>query len=211
MESGRDSGLKLDEETHIYTLDGEVKPGTNEILQATGMIRGTHRYTEQSRQEGNAIHLACAYIDRGQILKPESIDPRIQPAVDTYVEWKNKTRFKASLVEEPIYSEIHGFAGTPDAFGLCDESYTLVDRKRGPLGPAAILAIAGYRQLISEHFNIPIFKIRAFGLTNMGAGKIKMIEVTDRLAVGIFLGLVAAYHWAVNHKLIKETVNGEDR
>ena len=53
--------IKLDRETHTYTPN---LPSVTEILRSVGLIDATW-YTEEARQRGTAVHLACEYWDSG--------------------------------------------------------------------------------------------------------------------------------------------------
>ena len=54
--------LSFDPITHQYRLDGERVPSVTQVLSVCGLIDDTW-YTEESRQRGQAIHLATKLLD----------------------------------------------------------------------------------------------------------------------------------------------------
>lgn len=118
--------LRLDPETHSYSLDGFPIPGVSHILKSMGYIdlsKVPPDILERKRQIGVETHKACELIDRG---KTPTMDPLIVPYVKAYETYVS--------VEKPVYSEIE------------EGHYYAVD------GPGAAVAYAGTVDRVEHRF-----------------------------------------------------------
>jgi len=66
-------------------------------------------------------------------------------------DWKDVHTLEAKLVETPLVSDVLGFGGTPDWFGLLDAVPTLLDFKTGKgIYPEYFIQLAAYQALLRE-------------------------------------------------------------
>lgn len=194
--------LTFDPETHTYFSDGIKIPGVTEILTRTGMITPSLYWSEEGRDAGIRLHEAIRKINQGRFDWAEA-PPDLADEIMEYEHWLELTGFEP-IFSEPdpgLVSEIYRFAGRPDMFGrFPDGTYAVIDAKRGRAQPSAALQLAGYAQLISEGSNLyPLDQIRRFVLHDFSSGNPKLEEYKNRNEIRIFLGLVAACHWASNN------------
>ena len=108
--------LTLDKKTHIYRYNGEIVPGTTQILRESGWLNfDAPYYTPEARRLGEVLHENCQLIDEGD-LDWKSVDPQVLPDVENYKKWRDKERIKTLFSERPLYSNRYRYAGTPDFF-----------------------------------------------------------------------------------------------
>lgn len=193
-------GFIFDGALHAYYVNGRRVPGVSDILQRTGMIVESPFWTDDGRDKGKRLHYFCSQIDRGSLDWSE-VDLDIADEVFGYEQWIEKTGYKAIFTEEPLYSEICNFAGTPDSFGYFpDKTFVLLDRKRRKAQAVTELQLAGYVQLICERYQPQIFphRIKCFALENFVGGSPNIQPFNDRKALPVFLGLAAGVNWGLN-------------
>ena len=135
--------LTYNEENHEYFWNGQKVPCVSDILNI--LFGDFCSYGKDDRTEdGRNIHLACKYLDL-DILDFATLDNRYVPYVEAWIKFKEenkgitgiidiksgqkKIRDKFQLlmysklikeefplIEEGLYSEKFGYAGTPDRF-----------------------------------------------------------------------------------------------
>ncbi|MCK5605995.1 hypothetical protein KAR91_29120 [Candidatus Pacearchaeota archaeon] len=120
--------LKFTEDTHTYSWNGSKVPGVTTILgeYVKSNVYGTEYYVNTfngsavdaekfrvAADHGNAVHLAIKYLLTDG-LDMESLDPSILAAVNQFEAWRDEYVKEIVLVEEPLYSQRYGYAGTPD-------------------------------------------------------------------------------------------------
>jgi len=80
-------------------------------------------------------------------------------------DWKKGHAMEGKLIESPLLSELFGFGGTPDWFGLLDAVPTLLDFKTGKaIYSEHFTQLAAYQALLEEHGMSPqSLRILRFG------------------------------------------------
>jgi len=197
------------DESHQHWLGDRRLPGITEVLRRFQMTNYDPQFFNvQGLARGTQLHAFCAMVDQGQ--DPEKLhygnpDHDLKSEVMAYAQWKKATGFQAEIIEEPMHSPMYHFAGIPDVFGkMADGVPAVVERKRGVAGKATALQTAAQVQLISEKTGILTFKMRRFSIQKFTNGRPSIVEykgVNDRQ---VFLGLVAAYHWAITAGIFRQ-------
>lgn len=108
--------LVLNKEDHIYTFDGSIVPGVTTILADCGLIDATY-FNELAAWRGSMVHLACQ-LDCDDDLIEDTLDPGLVPYLSAWKAFKTETGWVSQLIETPLYSNLYGFAGTPDRIGM---------------------------------------------------------------------------------------------
>lgn len=111
--------VEFDRDEHIYIRRGVTLPSITQILTAERII-DTSFYTEEGRDRGKNVHLACHLFDTGQIGE-EEIDAETEPYLRAWISFKRDTGFVVVDSEKPLASKLYGFAGTPDRVGEFDD------------------------------------------------------------------------------------------
>lgn len=121
--------LMFEEESHIYTLCGDVLPCVSDLC------RFLHREIykdapawamEAAADRGTAVHEAAQQLDRtGTADIPDEYAPYLQ----AYAAFLREHEVAWELIEQPMYHPLHLYAGTIDRYGTVDGFHTLVDLK----------------------------------------------------------------------------------
>lgn len=121
--------LMFEEESHIYTLQGEVLPCVSDLC------RFLHREVykdapswamEAAAERGTAVHEAAQQLDStGTADIPDEYAPYLQ----AYAAFLREHDVEWMLIEQPLYHPQHLYAGTIDRYGIVDGFHTLVDLK----------------------------------------------------------------------------------
>ena len=121
--------LSLEPVEHIYRLGERVLPSVTGILAGAGIV-DTQWFTETARWRGTAVHYACWYDDQND-LNESTLDPVLRPYVDAYRKFKAETQFEPTAIEQGVYNEALGYAGTPDRIGKMGAIQCVIDLKSG--------------------------------------------------------------------------------
>lgn len=105
--------LRFDEEKHKYFWNEKEVPGVSAMLQKVGLSKDYKGIDPFYAARGTALHL-CIKLYLEGTLDEESIDPIVQPYFQGFLAYWAKHKHKPVNIEEPMYSEDWGFAGTPD-------------------------------------------------------------------------------------------------
>lgn len=154
--------LTLDRDTHVYTLDGAEIPGTTDILSSVGVrdksknwhpIITDFNHDEIACNFGNALHAVAKYDGDGI---PCEYDPQMEPWVEQYRRfWASVQPCTIMCNEQPLYSKLYGYAGTPDRVYMKDGIIYLRDWKSAEARSKSWrYQLSAYRQLIIERFEL---------------------------------------------------------
>ena len=157
--------LSFDPETHIYRVDGVVKPSYSQIMNRVAVREGDEsRWQSVSGSEhmsdpvaadfGHQAHAAFANILRDI---PCIYDRALIPWVQGFVIFMGLHNFEIKLVEQPLYSAKYGYCGTPDLICIYQHRWCVIDWKTSTANNWRwALQLAAYAQLIRE-----LYKLRA--------------------------------------------------
>ena len=167
--------LEFDEKNHVYKLAGVVIPSVTQVISSAGLSdfsRVDPDLLLRSQKFGTAVHLACAFHDRGQ-LDMESLDPALLPYLESWQKFKrmfNITEF--AEIEKQVYSKIYGYAGCLDR--LWED--ILIEIKTSTTIPKTTgLQLAGYQQAYQETTKVKIKRRLCVQLLE-GTYKIQLFE-----------------------------------
>ncbi len=185
---------EFDEVTHTYRVNGKPAPGVTTILRSCG-IGVNSFWTEEGREFGKAIHLACRYQAEGD-LDTSQIDDLIRPRLDAYVQFCDDMQFKPDLIEQPLYRERPLYCGTPDQVQL---DRAVIDLKTGPPEDYHSLQLAAYAFLLS---NPHIYERWAVHLLETGKYSLRVFPKQELMADwAVFQSCLNVANW-------KERMNG---
>ena len=157
---------------HTYRWNGDIKASVTTILNEWSKVKidGFDYYVHTSKKNkdgisptipahifeaagdhGRAVHDIFRLVLLGAGVNTDVLHPDLLPAL------KEAERFKAEdveeiiILEEPLYSEKHDYAGTPDFYGKLRrvKRPALLDFKSGALGLIGPQT-SGYEQLVRE-------------------------------------------------------------
>lgn len=186
--------ITLDPNTHTYSLDGKPVPGVNQILESVGIcdysrIPDKHRIPALER--GKLMHMASEDLFDG--VDPWWVDePSIAGRMSALEKWVEESGFIPRQWEEPMYSSIHGYAGTPDAFGEDRDGLLLPDWKSGQYYPDYPIATAAYLALME----VDSHKVRRCSLLLRDNGTYKQVFHEDFFRdFTVFQNALSIFKW----------------
>lgn len=181
--------LTLDEETHIYHLDGRRIIGVTEAL---SILDDRWKVDPFYLQRGRLIHLATEYYDNGE-LDENTLDDRIVPYFKAYLKFLDDTHFSPRHIEVKLYHPIYIFAGKIDRIGLLNDDLDSVDLKSGTPAPVDKIQGSAYWELERAN-DIPVKKV--FDLYLKDDSNYSMVEVEKpRVLLPVFLACLTVTRW----------------
>lgn len=107
--------VEFDEESHVYTYQGNRLPSVTGILKDEGFI-DIAWYDEWSRDKGSHVHTAIEYDLTGE-LDEENLDDEIRPYLSAFRKFMAESGFKVQRSEIPQMSTTYHYAGKSDLYG----------------------------------------------------------------------------------------------
>lgn len=141
--------LTFDEATHTYFWDGKKVPSVNQIIDK--VFHRSYGGDPWYGERGRLFHTAAEYFDQGT-LDESSVDPEISPFLDSYKDFLRETKATSVLIEQRLYSQMHGFAGTIDRVWEIDGRRVLGDFKTGNYMKYHKYQLWAYDILYSENY-----------------------------------------------------------
>lgn len=143
--------LEFDEQQHLYTVDGIIRPSVTQALKGAGLI-DISWYTDDARLRGQAVHAATRFLDEDD-LDWETVVPEYRGYVQAWERFKHETSFQIGrdsegqlLNEYRLYHAVFGYCGTLDRQGTIGTSDYLLDIKTGGPEDWHGYQLAGYSQ-----------------------------------------------------------------
>ena len=154
--------LNFEQEGHRYTWKGQPVPSVTAVLRewvktpagyihtVSGAMVETERF-ETAGAFGTAIHEGAALILCND-LDWDSLDPALVPPLREFERWMDDYKVQPLHIEEPMYSEKHGVAGTPDILGELQgfRHLSLIDIKSGRVNATVGPQTGGYEIIFRE-------------------------------------------------------------
>ena len=134
-------------------------PSVTEIVGLLSPIDGNAPIIQQASRRGSAVHEYCEMIDYGAA--PEMVEPELVGYLRAYNAFLRDYRPDWLYVERPLYSAVHGYAGTLDRLGCIDGKITIVDLKtNASFDRTAKIKLAcqlfGYAEMFEERYAIKV-------------------------------------------------------
>ena len=205
--------LEFNSDNHVYRRNGQIIPSVTQILGGwweveisgrdyylnvlTGSIIAADKM-KTAADHGTAVHKACWLIlkhghdglDWG-VLDPELIHPLQQ-----LEKWQEDWKPTVILLEQPMYSDKYGYAGTPDIVALILNQATIpavIDIKTGAYDMAGP-QVAAYEQLFKEHDKFR-GTVRRYVLHLPKTGSYKFVPLTDKRDWDFFRSRLFQYNY----------------
>ncbi|MEY2875901.1 MAG: hypothetical protein RLZZ373_3272 [Pseudomonadota bacterium] len=188
-------GLRMDAETHTYTLDGRVVPGVTKILGLVSDYAGIPpRLLAAAQERGTHTHMACEFSDHG-VLDEASVSAEVRPRLAAWRTFCADYSAQWMHIEALLYSRAFGFAGTVDRIGMIrdqsGERLVILDIKTSAKRMRAWgLQLSAYR-LAAE---LP--HAHRVALRLLGDGTYRLDEFDDPSEDAVFRALLAVNKWS---------------
>lgn len=166
-------------------------PRVTGILKDAGLI-DTSWFTEAGSNRGTAVHLACQYLDEGD-LDVSSLDPQLEGYVLAYDQWRQDSGFKgAEWIECPQQDPRGLYRGTPDRI-LTTRPRCVWDIKTGAYQRWVSLQLAAYVNCLEDPYS---YDRRALYLSPNGTYAVKEFPKTEYAAdLAVFLSALNVANW----------------
>lgn len=205
---------------HEYWVDGVRYPSVTQILSGLGLTPDYSGLDTFYRDRGTAVH-ACIrmHLDGDEIDWDFEGADEVKPRFEKFLWVKEEYQLHEILYEEPMYSKLYGYAGTPDLVAWSGKLKALTgwDWKGNSCEPGHALQFEAYAELIngshwkerlSDYRSNEILRCPAFIVTLGGSGKRPGVHPIDRSLNNreVFLAAVGVYNWRAQN--VKEKWNG---
>jgi hypothetical protein len=135
--------VELDEENHIYHVDGKIVPGVTEIITPPGR----KFYLAGSAERGHRVHAATVMYDNG-LLTVDDCPEYLRGWLKAWADFRKDTGFEPTIIEGSGCSADGRYAGTIDRIGTIPWKSGVrlmtIDIKSGGKEKKHILQLAGY-------------------------------------------------------------------
>lgn len=138
--------IKLDESTHIYTVDGEVKQSVTQTLRGVGILDGYNSIPEYYADRGTRTHAACELLAQGWI-EWDKVDDDIIEFVRTFDRLMFGLGLEYVSSEQLCYDEEFNICGKYDLIMMYNGKRTLAEIKTGALPMWVGLQCAAYERM----------------------------------------------------------------
>src|SRR3990167_5360031 len=184
------------EDTHTYYLGDRVLPSVTEIISPLQNYTDINPHVlEHARQKGDAIHTAVKLHNEDD-LDISTLDPAIIPR---YEAWLKSVDDKKPVIlgfEQPMFSHIYSYAGTPDLWMAMDDDIWLPDIKPNSLLKWYPIQLSGYQQILKEQFNLPQTRRATLQLKDDGKYRFTPYQrAEDARDFSVFNSLLQIYQW----------------
>lgn len=201
--------LTFNADTHIYLWDEQPVPSVTQVLGEwieapyyyinvfTGAIAPIEAF-EQGRDHGTAIHKGCALILKGRDLDWDFLDKGLIPQLEQFKKWVEDWKPTLHLIEEPLYSTKHGYAGTSDIIATIRDKVSVIDIKSGAVGLVGP-QVAAYEQLYRENRKYRA-TIKRYILHLPKGRPYQFLPLTDKADWDFFRSRLFQYQYLINRR-----------
>lgn len=125
------------------------------MQQRLGKTKQHQRELAKAGEIGTQVHALIEWTLRAKLCQQPGPSPAIcdkaQWCFMVFEEWAKKVNLKPLLIEQQVWSAVHGYAGTMDLLAEIDGQLTVIDFKTGKrVYPEAHLQNAAYRVALRE-------------------------------------------------------------
>jgi len=126
-----------------------------ELLGKLGQVRAHEKVLATAGDLGTEAHKLIEWTMRsaiGAVAGPKPIvRAQAQWAFQAFMDWAGRVNLKPVLIEQTVYSKVHGFAGTMDVLARVNGVLSLIDFKTGKsVYPESFLQSAAYSTALVE-------------------------------------------------------------
>jgi hypothetical protein len=157
--------LTFDPVKHEYRDGSRVIPSVTQILQPiTDFSFVSPEILSAAQAFGTAVHRACELHDQGE-LDLDTLDPELAPYLNGWIKFCDEHACQWVAIEQRVYDQKMGYAGTLDRVGFVDTDNAIVDIKSGTsLFPATGPQTAAYAHAYAPltHARFKRYAVRLF-------------------------------------------------
>lgn len=194
--------LTFDEAAHVYHWNGVRVPSVTQVL---GMMTDLSAIPEGNlnfaRDRGHAVHYACELFDQDN-LDWDSLDERLVPYVEAWADFRAKTGFVPTGIEERVFHPALRYAGTLDRRGIIDGEPSILDIKAvAAMYPTTGMQTAAYAAAWNAaNQSTPDKMTGRYGIQLLKTGKWKLNHYKDATDWPTFVSALTLIGWADRNK-----------
>jgi hypothetical protein len=182
-------------DTSKYVIDGTRWPSVTEVLEIVGLSdwsRVSENVLEFAAQRGRDVHATLQGIDTG-VLEGLTPDPRVQPYVDGYLQFREDKGFVPDQIEQVVVNPTYMYVGTLDRTGTMEGERWLLDFKAvTAVQPEAALQTAGYEACLAKPHRRGVLQLKS-------NGRYRLHTYKSRNDLHDFLSAVRIAHWKLRY------------
>lgn len=178
---------------HLYFVNGVKAPSVTQILSAVNLTPDfsmiAPEVLENKRQIGLDVHEQTQLVDMGA-------EPSEDGYVQAYAKFKAETGFIPTEIELPVYSKIHGYAGTIDRVGELKGKLSILDIKTTTtldmpyMGPQTAAYEIAYKEWTEYKKTMPRYILQL-----KPDGNYKLVQCKTKEDTNIFLYALQIMKW----------------
>jgi len=190
--------LEYFDEDHEYRIGGARVPSVTTVIGEHFPFTVPKEKLEFALAFGKAIHRATELHDRGT-LNIETLDPRIVPYLDSWIEFKKQTGCEIVEIEHRVYDKVLRYAGTLDRVIRLDGNLGVLDLKRPKLDARVGVQLAGYQACYRQ--TVGPVSLRRWGLQLCPHENpiYRLREYKDKGDWNIFVACLTLHNWKIQH------------
>lgn len=192
--------LTFDEASHAYHWNGARVPSVTQILGAlTDLSAIPEANLNFARDRGHAVHYACELFDQDN-LDWSSLDVRLVPYVEAWADFRVKTGFIPTGIEERVFHPGLRYAGTLDRRGIIEGQPSILDIKAvAAMYPTTGMQTAAYAEALNAGGTVEKHTGR-YGIQLLKTGKWKLNHYKDATDWPTFVSALTLINWANRNK-----------
>lgn len=193
--------LTFDEASHAYHWNGMRVPSVTQILGAmTDLSAIPEANLNFARDRGHAVHYACELFDQDD-LDWSSLDVRLVPYVEAWVDFRTKTGFVPTGIEEKVFHPGLRYAGTLDRRGIIEGEPSILDIKAvAAMYPTTGMQTAAYAEALNAGGAVSEKHTGRYGIQLLKTGKWKLNHYKDATDWPTFVSALTLINWANRNK-----------
>jgi len=171
--------ITLDDDAHIYAVDGLITPGVSEILHGAGLV-DDRWFTESACWRGTQVHALCQFDNEGDLdeawIDEQENAAELRGYLRAHRRFKDETGFYPTHSEERVYNPTLNYCGTLDERGTLDGKLCLADIKSGAVSRITRYQLVAYLGCFGEPW---LWTRLAVGLKSNGSYSLKVYGAKD--------------------------------
>lgn len=200
---------KLVAETAVAQIDTIVRLAERDPAGAIDYLKGApRRFTQQAANLGSDAHDLFERMARGEKINPRHIHSDLVPFALHFAAWLEEIKPTFLHLEETVWSDTYGYAGSFDAIAVIDGETVIIDWKttRSGVHEDVSLQLKAYASadriiLASTGESVPLPQIDAAAVLHVRPEGAELVPVdySDDL-FAFFLALLKIYEWDTARK-----------
>ena len=167
-----DKEVKFDDEKHLYTVDGNIKPGPSQIMGMVGLSKDVNNMPEPMRSNfiaagnlGKVVHKWCEINDLNECEKYEEPLEKEAKYLQAWIRFKVDYKVRLLEIEKPRYSEYGDYCGIPDRVALIkgELPYIIDIKSSKSVNPNGRLQTIAYSYFFKENLKRMIVQVKSDG------------------------------------------------